>query len=318
MGAISYSVVIPVYKNEESISRLIKALEQMDLDLDKKLEVVFVVDGSPDTSFELIKNVLDDLPFAAQLIGHSRNFGSFPAIRTGLAAAKGNFFGVMAADLQEPPELLVEFFKALSANECDVTIGTRNGRADPLMSRMASAIFWGLYRRLVVKEMPEGGVDVFGCNRIFRDQLLSLEESRSSLIALIFWLGFKRKLISYTRLVREEGKSAWTLSKKIDYMLDSVFAFTDYPIRLLMKIGAFGSALAVLLAIAVVIGKLTGNIDVPGYAATMLAVLFLGALNLFGLGLVGTYAWRGYENSKKRPLAIVATKHDNQKVLIND
>lgn len=210
------------------------------------------------------------------------------------------------------------FFKALHADECDVTIGTRSGRSDPFMSRIASSIFWGLYRRLVVKEMPEGGVDVFGCNRVFRDQLLSLEESRSSLIALIFWLGFKRKLISYTRREREEGKSAWTLSKKIDYMLDSVFAFTDYPIRLLMKIGAFGSAFAVVLAIIVVIGKLTGNIDVPGYAATILAVLFLGALNLFGLGLVGTYAWRGYENSKKRPLAIVATKQDNQKVSFND
>lgn len=318
MDTIVYSVVIPVYKNEESIPRLIKALEQMSLELDKKLEVVFVVDGSPDSSFELIKNAFDDLPFAAQLIGHSRNFGSFPAIRTGLAAARGNFFGVMAADLQEPPELLVEFFKALDTNQCDVAIGTRNGRSDPFASRIASSIFWGLYRRLVVKEMPEGGVDVFGCNRIFRDQLLALEESRSSLIALIFWLGFRRKLISYTRLQREEGKSAWTLSKKIDYMLDSVFAFTDYPIRLLMKIGAFGSAIAVLLAIVVVVGKLTDNIDVPGYAATMLAVLFLGALNLFGLGLVGTYAWRGYENSKKRPLAIVAVKHDNQKGSIND
>lgn len=318
MGALIYSVIIPVYKNEDSIPRLIRALEKMNLDLNKNLEVVFVVDGSPDSSFELLKNALDGLPFASQLIGHSRNFGSFPAIRTGLAAARGNFFGVMAADLQEPPELLVEFFNALGANQCDVTIGTRNGRSDPFMSRLASSIFWGLYRRLVVKEMPEGGVDVFGCNRVFRDQLLALEESRSSLIALIFWLGFRRKLISYTRLQREEGRSAWTLSKKIDYMLDSVFAFTDYPIRLLMKIGAFGSGMAVLLAIFVVIGKLAGNIDVPGYAATMLAVLFLGALNLFGLGLVGTYAWRGYENSKKRPLAIVATKHDNQKALTND
>lgn len=110
MDSIIYSVIIPVYKNEESIPRLIKALEEMSLDLDKKMEVVFVVDGSPDSSFELIKRALDNLPFAAQLICHSRNFGSFPAIRTGLAMAKGNFFGVMAADLQEPPELLVEFF----------------------------------------------------------------------------------------------------------------------------------------------------------------------------------------------------------------
>jgi polyisoprenyl-phosphate glycosyltransferase len=313
MVGIIYSVVVPIYRNEESLPRLLKALEEMNTELQQQLEVVFVIDGSPDHCYEILKNQLDELPFAAQLIAHSRNFGSFPAIRSGLIAAKGDFFGVMAADLQEPPELIVQFFNALKNNEADVTIGTRSGRSDPLMSRIASSIFWGLYRRLVVKDMPEGGVDIFGCNRIFRDQLLGLEESRSSLIALIFWLGFRRKFISYTRRVREEGKSAWTLSKKIDYMLDSIFAFTDYPIRLLMRIGAIGSFLSVIMALIVIIGRVSGTIDVPGYAATMITVLFLGALNLFGLGLVGTYAWRSYENSKRRPLAIVAMKHDNQR-----
>lgn len=313
MAGIIYSVIVPIYRNEESLLRLLKTLEEMYIQLEQQLEVVFVIDGSPDRCYEILKSKLDDLPFAAQLIAHSRNFGSFPAIRSGLISAKGDFFGVMAADLQEPPELLIQFFSALKNDEADVTIGTRSGRSDPLPSRIASSIFWGLYRRLVIKDMPEGGVDIFGCNKAFRDQLLNLEESRSSLIALIFWLGFRRKQISYTRREREEGKSAWTLSKKIDYMLDSVFAFTDYPIRLLMRIGAIGSLVSVIMAVVVLIGRISGTIDVPGYAATMLTVLFLGALNLFGLGLVGTYAWRSYENSKKRPLAIVAMKHDNQR-----
>lgn len=312
MEAIVYSVIIPVYKNEESIPRLVAALKQMSEDLTKQLEVVFVVDGSPDKSFEMLKVLLPQLQMPAQLIAHSRNFGSFPAIRTGLAAATGRYFGVMAADLQEPPELLVEFFKALSAEECDVTIGTRSGRNDPLVSRMASGMFWSLYKKLVVKDMPAGGVDVFGCNDLFRQELLKLSESRSSLIALIFWLGFRRKLISYERVVRQEGKSAWTLSKKIDYMMDSIFAFTDYPIRLLMKIGAIGSCFSITLALVIAVARIFGYIEVPGYAATILAVLILGALNLFGLGLVGTYAWRAYENSKQRPLSVVAIKMTNQ------
>ncbi|WP_229425705.1 hypothetical protein [Massilia sp. Se16.2.3] len=190
----------------------------------------------------------------------------------------------MAADLQEPPELLVAFFRALAADECDVAIGTRNARNDPASSRLASSLFWGMYRKLVVPDMPPGGVDVFGCNTVFRDQLLALDESRSSLIALIFWLGFRRKLVGYERLVRQEGKSAWTLSKKIDYMMDSIFAFTDYPIRLLMRIGALGSAASLGVALMVAVARLVGAISVPGYAATMLAVLVLGALNLLGLG----------------------------------
>lgn len=285
----------------------------MNSQLNGEMEAVFVVDGSPDQSFELLRAALDRLSFPAQLLAHSRNFGSFPAIRTGLAAARGDYFGVMAADLQEPPELLISFFKALALDECDVAIGTRMGRNDPYASRLASGIFWGLYRRLVVRDMPEGGVDVFGCNQVFRDQLLKLEESRSSLIALIFWLGFRRKLVSYERLERQEGKSSWTFSKKVEYMMDSIFAFTDYPIRLLIRIGVVGCMLSLVLGALVFVAHLSGRIAVPGYAATMLVVLFFGMLNLLGLGLVGTYAWRGYENSKIRPLAVTAMKLRNEK-----
>ena len=310
---MKFSVVIPVYKNEASIPRLLEALSNMSLQLDGEMEAVFVVDGSPDQSFGLLRAALDGLKFPAQLLAHSRNFGSFPAIRTGLAAARGDYFGVMAADLQEPPELLIAFFKALALDECDVAIGTRTGRNDPYASRLASGLFWGLYRRLVVHDMPEGGVDVFGCNRIFRDQLLKLEESRSSLIALIFWLGFRRKLVSYERLERLEGKSSWTFRKKVDYMMDSIFAFTDYPIRLLTRIGVIGCLLSVALGVLVLAGHLSGGITVPGYAATMLVVLFFGMLNLLGLGLVGTYAWRGYENSKLRPLAVTSLSVWNHK-----
>ena len=100
------------------------------------------------------------------------------------------------------------------------------------------------------------------------------------LIALIFWLGFRRKFISYERLERSEGVSSWTLSKKIDYMMDSIFAFTDYPIRFLIKIGAFGCLVSIIVSAAVLIGHLSGHIKVPGYAPTILVSLFFGALNI--------------------------------------
>src|SRR5271167_1020685 len=109
---MKYSVVIPVYKNEASIPRLIDALVSMNRDLNGRMEAVLVVDGSPDRSFELLREAIATVDFPVQLLAHSRNFGSFPAIRTGLAAARGEFYGVMAADLQEPPELLVQFFTA--------------------------------------------------------------------------------------------------------------------------------------------------------------------------------------------------------------
>lgn len=311
MGALKYSIVVPVYNNEVSIPRLLAAMEGISDALPGDLEVVFVVDGSPDRSFELIRDSLSRVRYNCQLLAHSRNFGSFAAIRSGLTSADGDYFAVMAADLQEPPALLLDFFKALNAAECDVAIGVRQKRNDPRWSQLSSLLFWRLYRRWIMPEMPEGGVDVFGCNRVFRDHLLKLEESRSSLVALIFWLGFRRKFFPYERRSRQEGRSSWTLAKKIDYMLDSIFSFTDYPIRFLTRVGAMGTILSATGSLVVVLGRLLGLIEIPGYSALMIAIMFWGAINLLGLGLVGTYAWRTYENSKQRPPAIVAMRYTN-------
>jgi len=312
---MKYSILIPIYNNQSFIPELIDVLTQANQKLENNVEAVFVIDGSPDQSYALLRDALPKLPFPAQLIAHSRNFGSFAAIRTGLKAARGQFFAVMAADLQEPPALLLDLFAALDKNECDVAIGTRSSRQDPFLSRMTANFYWKLYRKLVVHDMPPGGVDIFACNELFRSHLLQLEESRSSLIALIFWLGFRRKLISYERQPRKEGKSAWTFRKKVDYMMDSIFSFTDYPVRLLTKVGAITSFVAVLLSIFIIIARLTQLIIIPGYAAIIVSVLLLGALNLFGLGLIGIYSWRGYENSKQRPLAVVAIQHSNHENL---
>jgi hypothetical protein len=153
--------------------------------------------------------------------------------------------------------------------------------------------------------MAVGGVDVFSCNQVFRDKLLELDESHSSLIALLFWLGFRRKQVSYTRLAREHGKSAWTFRKKVNYLMDSVFAFTDLPIKVLISMGSIGLGISILLGLATLFARIAGGISIPGYTTTIIIVLFFGTINLLGLGLVGSYAWRAYENTKRRPLAIV-------------
>lgn len=300
-----YSLVIPVYKNESGIPALLDALVKLTPPQPGQLEVVFVVDGSPDRCYALLRDALPKLPFRSQLLLHSRNYGAFAAVRTGLAAAKGDFFAVMAADLQEPPELVVEFYRLLAADEADVAVGTRVARQDPLPSRIASGIFWWAYRKFVIPEMPPGGVDMFGCNKQFRNELLALDETHSSLIGLIFWLGFRRKLVPYERRVRQHGRSAWTLRKKINYLMDSIFSFSDLPIKLLISTGMIGVASAIGFGLLVVAMKLLGNVPVPGYAATVLTVLFFGALNMIGIGIIGAYVWRAYGNTQDRPLAVV-------------
>jgi glycosyltransferase involved in cell wall biosynthesis len=302
------SLIVPVYKNAANIAPLLDALVSLRRQLESSLEVVFVVDGSPDDSYTRLALGLPATGLRAQLILLSRNFGSFAAIRAGLEAARGDRFAVMAADLQEPPSLVRDFDAALRSGEVDVAIGTRVGRRDPLFTRIASATFWGLYRRWIEPQIPEGGVDIFGCTRQVRDQLLALQENHSSLIGLLFWVGFRRALVPYERREREIGRSAWTLQKRIHYMADSIYAFSDLPIKVLTWVGSLGLLVSISLSLVILLVKAFGDFPVPGYAATVLIVTFFGALNCFGLGIIGNYVWRTFENTKVRPNYIVSTR----------
>lgn len=303
------SVVVPVYKNSANIPPLVAAMQDLAKTLPGQLETVFVVDGSPDDSYAQLAAALPGSGLTAQLLLLSRNFGSFAAIRAGLAAARGDCFGVMAADLQEPPELMREFHRALTAGEADLAIGTRTARKDPLTSSLFSRLFWGFYKRYVQKEIPAGGVDVFGCSRAVRDQILALQENNSSLVGLLFWVGFRRAFVPYERRERTLGKSAWTFARKMRYLMDSVFSFSDLPIRLLVRIGMLGVFGSAALATLVLCAKIFGFIEVPGYTATVLTVTFFGALNCLGLGIIGNYVWRAFENTKGRPNYIVAVQN---------
>lgn len=299
------SLVIPVYRNEENLPRLFEALEQLASRLQHSLEVVFVVDGSPDRSLERIRARLSTWSLSAQLVELSRNFGSFAAITAGLRVARGEWCAVIAADLQEPPELVIEFERVLAAGEADVVFGYREGRADPWLSRLLSQSFWSLYRRFVVPDMPRGGIDVFGCTRQVRDALVDLREVNTNLMALLLWLGFRRAFVPYTRRLRLEGRSAWTTGRKLRYALDSIFSFTDLPIRALLVLGALATIGSIAGAVTVVVAWALGLVPVLGYTPLMLAIISFGGLTALGLGIVGQYQWLSLQNTRNRPTAIV-------------
>ncbi|MEO8104467.1 MAG: glycosyltransferase family 2 protein, partial [Betaproteobacteria bacterium] len=304
-GSPDCTLIVPVYRNEENIPRLLERFAQLHRQVDGGIEVICVVDGSPDRSYELLEAGLVKATYPSRLLLLSRNFGSFAAIREGLKTAGGRYFAVMAADLQEPAELIVDSFAALQHDECDVALGTRISRADPWTTRLAAGLFWGLYRHLIQRELPPGGVDVFACNRAFREQLLAFQESHTSLVGQLLWLGFRRKLIPYARQPREHGRSAWKFRGKLKYLLDSIYSFSDLPIKIFVALGALGVLTSVVMGLVVLISRMTGGIDVPGYAATVIAVVFFSGLNMLGLGIIGSYVWRAYENTKSRPLAVV-------------
>jgi len=304
MVGLHFSIIIPIFNNEEYVTSLIKRCSEMATDLVHSSEFIFVVDGSPDKSMEKLKELLPVAPFDSKLIILSRNFGSFSAIRTGFSYAKGKFLFFMAADQQEPSSFIIEAAKLLQSAGTDIVIGKRKDRSDGFFNDLASNIFWNLYR-LIIPNVPKGGVDIFACTSQVKDSLLELEESNTSLIGQLYWIGFKKTDLEYSRAPREFGKSGWTFSKKMKYLRDSFFNFTDYPLKLLLSIGTLGCGISIVLGLVVVYLRVMGKLVVPGYAAIMITIMFFGSLNLAAMGILSEYLHRTFENTKRRSQSIV-------------
>lgn len=305
LQGITNSVIVPVYGNEENVSDLLTALRELWERLDHDLEVVFVIDGSPDKSFEILEAELPNLAFSAQLIVHSRNFGSFSAVVTGLSSSNGQYCAVMAADLQEPLELIEGFFAKLRNPSIDIVVGARTARDDGVTSGITSRAFWSLFRRLIQPEIPRGGVDVFGCTRQVAEVIVALPESNSSLIGQLYWVGFRRAEIGYSRLARQTGHSRWTLRRKLKYLSDSIFSFTTLPIGLILLVGALGILSGLALGVFVLVGWVSGSISAPGYTTLILVQVLSSSALLMAIGVIGTYVWRTFDNTKSRPRSIV-------------
>jgi len=302
----SLCLVVPVYKNEGNIPILITELEKLNSELQGCLTVTFVIDGSPDLSGSMLLDRQKHLTFPSRIVFHSRNFGAFTAIRTGLEFSSGSFYAVMAADLQEPPELVVKMFGILENEEADVVFGVRTSREDGFANRLLSHAFWLFYRKLVIPEIPKGGVDIFACNNEVRDALISIREPNSSLIAQLFWLGFRRAFVSYHRRKRINGKSAWRFTMRIRYMMDSIFSFSDLPILIPLWTGLFGLICSLCFSLFLVISHFLGLISVPGYVTLAVLITLFGSISMAIQGVLGSYLWRTYENSKQRPLRIIS------------
>ena len=301
-----YAVIVPVYRNRDSIPELVSRLEGVSTSLAGDFEAIFVVDGSPDDSADLLKGRLRESTLPARVIELSRNFGSFSAIQVGLGLTTADVCAVMAADLQEPPEMVAEFFSLLDSGDFDVVVGRRAARKDPLLTSLASSAFWWLYRRWINPQIPQGGVDVFACTREVAHRLAAFPEANTSLIGLLFWVGYRRGSVEYVRQPRHSGKSGWTLRKKLRYLTDSIYAFTDLPVIFLQALGLFGFLASVAIGLFVLVAWLLGFIPEPGYTPLMLVLTGSTSLILLALGVVASYVWRAYENSKGRPLALIA------------
>jgi glycosyltransferase involved in cell wall biosynthesis len=292
------------------MSDLISALSYVQNELNFPLEVIFVIDGSTDDSYAQLIKLIPIQGISFQVLTLSRNFGSFAAIREGFKVARGEHIACMSADMQEPPSILIDFYQALTGGSVDIVVGKRISRDDGFLGNFSSKLFWKIFRKFVNEEVPYGGVDVFAFNRKVLVQIIRLAEQNTSLVGLVYWVGFRRGVVDYERMKRKHGKSGWTLRKKVRYFEDSIFSFTNLPIISLQVIGGLGIIFSTIAATTVFVFWLNSSIYVPGYTPLIITILASTSSILLGLGIVGSYTWRAYENTKNRPGAIVSSHQE--------
>ena len=304
MTNYSVSIVVPVYKNEGSIDQLLHRINEISAAVSGMVEAVFVVDGSPDKSLDALRSQLPMAGFDARVLLLSRNFGAFSAIRAGLREARGDATVVMAADLQEPTSLITNMLGIVQRDEADVAVGVRQSRKDGVVSRTLSAVFWKIFNRVSSLELPRGGVDIFALSCSARETLNTFEESSTSLIGLIYWMGFRRQEVPYHRAERRVGKSSWSLQKRINYAKDSVTAFSEFPLTVFLWSGAVGAIVSLFFALIGAFQYIFTSDHQSQREVTAIGLLFVASYLMAGLGVLGTYLWRIADNVRKRPDSI--------------
>lgn len=303
------SIVVPVYYNEENLLPLYTDLKEKVIDklpnYNLDYELIFVDDGSKDKSY-MVMQELAKLDKNIVLVKLSRNFGEHSALLAGLTKATGDFAVRKAADLQEPSTLIIDMIEKYNEGN-QVVIATRADRDEPAMQKALSSLYATIMQKIALPNMPKGGFDSFLIDRQVIDVLVNMQEKNTSLMSQILWAGFKTDSVPYTRLKREIGKSRWTFSKKIKLAIDSILSFSYFPIRFISSIGVISSVISVLIALIIIIKKLTGSIDVEGYSSIIVLLLFCFGILMFSMGILGEYMWRIFDAARNRPPFIVDT-----------
>lgn len=300
------SIVVPVYHNATSLPDLLTQFQSLaSRNPLEDFEFVFVDDGSRDASYEVLCDLGRREP-RMRVIKLSRNFGSNAALAAGLGHAKGDAVACIAADLQDPPELIDEMLVAWRRGS-KIVLAARKGRDDSFVTSLLANTFYALFRRFAIKTMPKEGFDFFLLDGQAVKLINSIQESNVYLMGLILWLGFDPEVVYYRRRDRDAkyGTSMWTLFKKIKYFIDGFVAFSYTPVRACSLLGILVSFFGLLYAIGIVIGRLLFQFRVEGWSSLMVVILIVSGVQMMMIGVLGEYLWRNLEETRRRPRYIV-------------
>lgn len=299
------SIVVPCYNEEKSLPLFFEEVRKYTQTLKLDLECIFVDDGSTDQTYRVIETIKKQSSHVKGL-RFSRNFGKEAAILAGLKESQGDLVVLMDADLQDPPYLLPDMLKSIQEEGYDSVATYRVDRAgEPPIRSFFARQFYKLINRLSDVEIVDGARDYRMMTRPMVDSILSLSEYHRFSKGIFTWVGFKTKYLAFENVERIAGETKWNFWKLFKYAIEGIVAFTTAPLRLSMIMGFIVSFVTLIYMIWVVIKALMYGDPVAGYPSMMAIILFLGGVQLLGIGVLGEYLSKTYMEVKHRPNYII-------------
>ncbi len=300
-----YSLIIPIYNEAETIAELYRRVASLMERLDDSVELILIDDGSQDTSLEIIRN-LHQQDSRVCYLSFARNFGHQIAVTAGLHFARGQAIVVLDADLQDPPELIPDLIEKWRQGYQVVYAQRTVRRRENWFKRFTAYTFYRILQRLADVNIPADTGDFCLMDRQVVDALNAIPEQNRYIRGLRAWVGFKQTAVRFEREPRFAGTVKYTFRKSLRLAINSIISFSRIPLQLATYLGLFAAGVALLMALLVLYWRLfESGSRLIGFAAIAIAVLFLGAVQLVCIGILGEYIGRIYEEVKGRPLYIM-------------
>lgn len=304
------SVIVPCYNEEKALplfyEELLKNINKFN---DVQFEIIFVNDGSNDNTINVIKelNAKDD---RVKYVSFSRNFGKESAIYAGFENATGDYVTLMDADLQDPPALLMEMYKAVTEEGYDA-VGTRrvNRKGEPVIRSFFARLFYKLINKMTSFEMVDGARDYIFLKKEVKDAILSLKEYNRFSKGLFSFVGFKVKWLEYENIQRVAGETKWSFWKLTKYALEGITAFSTTPLIISSVIGLIFCLASFLLILIIIFKTLILGDPTSGWPSLVCIIFMVSGIQLFSLGIIGQYLSKTYLEVKQRPIYIVKEKN---------
>jgi polyisoprenyl-phosphate glycosyltransferase len=298
------SIVVPVYNETGLIKPFVNKISSVMKGVSCKYEIVFINDGSTDDTYIELENVYKSEK-NIRVITFSRNFGKEAALSAGIDCSDADALIPIDVDMQDPPELIVDFIKFWQ-DGYDIVYGVREDRGlDSAGKRITSRLFYTVFNKVSKTKIPYNVGDYRLIDRKVIDVIKILPERNRFMKGLFSWVGFKSIGVPYKRPERISGETKWNYWKLWNFSIDGITSFSTIPLKVWMYIGGIISFISFCYALLLIAKVLMYGIDVPGYTSTLVAILFLGGLQLLVLGIYGEYIGRIYEESKHRPIYVL-------------